>query len=429
MKVLWFSVTPVQSGLRALGIENDFHGGGWIDSLLKAMPMGQKNIELKLMFLMWGIDTVLIGESKDNAAITYVAVPSATPRLITADNRMEMAYKQVLDAFHPDLVHIFGTETVHSNILLRLAGPEKCLFSLTGVISRFVYHYFGGIREELRRTVTIRDVLRGSAFKNYRQMKKQTLTERDTLRHARHVSGRTAWDKAAAELENPNVQYWFCNENLRDAFYQKQWSWDDCQRYSIFSSSSASALKGAHKLLQAMPLILQAYPQTQLYLTGNDPRSAESLVERIRLTGYQKYLARLIKRLKIDDAVHFTGPLSEGEMAQRCVSANVYVLPSNIENSPNSLCEAMLMGVPSVAACVGGVPDLLCSGEEGFLYPFEEYYMLAYRVMQIFADRDLAERLSDSARKRAADRHDRVKNGMVMAQIYEQILEQENRHA
>jgi len=429
MKVLWFSVTPVQSGLKALGIENDFHGGGWIDSLLKSLPFARKNIELQMVFLLWGIDEVLTGKSKENDAVTYVAIPSATPYLTTVDAGMETAYKNVIDGFNPDIVHVFGTETENTNVILRLVGPEKCLLSITGVLCRCLNHYFGGIKEELRKTVTIRDVLKGSAFKGYRKMKKQALTERKTLQSAKYVSGRTAWDKAVTWLENPDVQYYFCNENLRNAFYEKQWSWDECQRYSIFSSSSASALKGAHQLLKAMPLILEAYPETQLYLTGKDPRDANSWMERIKLTGYQKYLSRQIRQLNLSTAVHFTGPLSEDAMAQRCVSAHVYVLPSNIENSPNSLCEAMLMGVPSVAAYVGGIPDLLCSGEEGFLYPFEEHYMLAYRVMQIFGDQALANRLSANARKRAMLRHDRVQNGMTMTEIYEHMLERENRHA
>lgn len=429
MKVLLFSVTPVPSGLKAMGMENAFNGGGWVDSLLKFLPASSKQLELQMVFLLWGIDGVITAKSKDNDAITYVAIPSTTPYLDKADARMQKAYREVLQNFQPDIVHLFGTETENAHMLLRLAGPHKCLISITGVLSRYVHHYYGGIKQELKRTVTVRDLLKGSVFRYYRKMMDRVEIERRTLKEATHVSGRTDWDMAVTALENPQLQYHVCNENLRDAFYHKQWSLDTCQRYSIFSSSSASPLKGAHQLLKAMPLILKAYPKTQLYLTGNDPRKQTSFKDRLRLTGYQKYLAKLIKQLDIGDAVHFTGPLDEEAMAQNYERANVYVLPSNIENSPNSLCEAMLVGVPSVAAYVGGVPSLLQSGEEGFLYPFEEHYMLAYRVMQIFSDEALAKRFSENARKRATVRHDRIRNATVMAEIYEQIAKQGNSHA
>jgi glycosyltransferase involved in cell wall biosynthesis len=210
---------------------------------------------------------------------------------------------------------------------------------------------------------------------------------------------------------------------LRDAFYNKIWNYDICEKYSIFSSSSASPLKGAHKIIEALPIILKSFPTAKLYLTGNDPRGNGKPMHYLKRTGYQKYLCKLMDKYHVNDAVVFTGYLNEEQMANRCVESNVYVLPSCIENSPNSLCEAMLMGVPSVATDVGGVPNLLESCKDGYLYPFDEPYMLAYRVMQLFSDKDMALRMSKNARERALLRHDRLLNGKTMYQIYRTIAE------
>ena len=63
---------------------------------------------------------------------------------------------------------------------------------------------------------------------------------------------------------------------------------------------------------------------------------------------------------------------------------------STIENSPNSVGEAMLLGCPVVSSCVGGVPDMLEHGREGFLYQASVPYMLAWYVKRVFGDDELA---------------------------------------
>ena len=59
----------------------------------------------------------------------------------------------------------------------------------------------------------------------------------------------------------------------------------------------------------------------------------------------------------MEDKIEFLGRLSAEGMKQAYLDANVFVMPSTIENSPNSLGEAMLLGVPCVAADVGGVAE------------------------------------------------------------------------
>ncbi len=67
------------------------------------------------------------------------------------------------------------------------------------------------------------------------------------------------------------------------------------------------------------------------------------------------------------------------------------MLPSHIENSPNALCEAMLVGTPCIAAFVGGVPSLVRHGEEGLLYHDADPFALAGAVDRLLGDRELGE--------------------------------------
>ena len=79
----------------------------------------------------------------------------------------------------------------------------------------------------------------------------------------------------------------------------------------------------------------------------------------------------------------FLGSLSESEMCKRYLKSNVFVCPSAIENSPNSLGEAQALGMPYLTAYVGGAPDMVGQNVET-LYRFEEIEMLAQKVCDVF---------------------------------------------
>lgn len=92
----------------------------------------------------------------------------------------------------------------------------------------------------------------------------------------------------------------------------------------------------------------------------------------------------MLKKYNIQERFEFEGFLSADEMKQLLLESNVFVCPSSIENSPNSLGEAMILGVPCVASDVGGISDMLTHNEEGFLYPFDDSYKMAFYIRKTF---------------------------------------------
>ena len=101
----------------------------------------------------------------------------------------------------------------------------------------------------------------------------------------------------------------------------------------------------------------------------------------------------------------------------------IFISASSIENSPNSVGEAMLLGVPTVSSDVGGVKNLLTHNEEGFIYPADEPYMLAYYVSEVFENRELAKKFSENAKKHAQELYNSKKNISDLFDIYEKIIE------
>ncbi len=109
-------------------------------------------------------------------------------------------------------------------------------------------------------------------------------------------------------------------------------------------------------------------------------------------------------------------------LQKSCEQPTPFVLPSRIENSANSLCEAQLMGVPVVTGYMGGTASLVEEGRTGLFVPNGDSALLAYALQRIFEDDDLAERLSSESRQVALKRHDaaRVRGELIAA--YQAIL-------
>ena len=141
----------------------------------------------------------------------------------------------------------------------------------------------------------------------------------------------------------------------------------------------------------------------------------------LKISSYTKYILKLINQWKLKEHVVFLGGLDAQQMKERYLKSHVYILPSVIENSPNSLSEAMSLGVPSVAAAVGGVPSMLEHNREGYLYEAQSPYMLAHYVQKIFDDPQLAGRLSRNAYRRLEKLKNTQGNVERLLEIYRQI--------
>jgi glycosyltransferase involved in cell wall biosynthesis len=249
--------------------------------------------------------------------------------------------------------------------------------------------------------------------------------EKETIRKAKNILGRTNWDRAHTYAINSAAPYFGCNRILRGVFYEQQWDIKNIRRRTIFIGNAASPLKGAHFVLESLALLKREFPDVKLYIAGEHPFYS-SLKDWKKAIGYKAYLRYLIKKLDVADNIEFTGILQAEQMAARLLDAHVYVMASVIENSPNTLGEAMILGVPSVTSYSGGTPDMAVEGQEALFYRDNDSQLLAYQIKRIFDDDILANHMSANARHRAKITHDPKRNLGDLLQIYRTILSVEN---
>lgn len=415
MRVLWISNIIFPELCDKLGMVAPVVGG-WMQSGAKALLAKDKSIELAVVSFYGGRQMQVFKDM----AIRYYLVPEKVTKSQAYDPRVEGFLKEVSEDFKPDVVHIHGSEYGHSLAQVRACGAKGTIVSIQGLVNFYKDYYYGGISEkEIAKHRTFRDVIRrDSLVQQQQRMAERGVLEVSLMKHVNHVIGRTSWDKACVWSINPDAQYHFCNETLRNGFYGEHWEYSQCNKHTIFLSQGQYPIKGLHQIVKALPLILRFYPDTQVYVAGND---FFSNVPFWRKNGYANYIGKLMGKCGVKEKFHFLGQLSEEKMVEQYLKANVFVCPSSIENSPNSVGEAQLLGTPVVASYVGGTMDMVKDGETGFLFRFEEIPLLAKRVCELFADGDLCNQLSEQERVVAAKRHEKAVNAEALINIYKEV--------
>lgn len=152
--------------------------------------------------------------------------------------------------------------------------------------------------------------------------------------------------------------------------------------------------KGVEDFLRAAALVSARFPETRFLLVGEKLRTLQGVVSIDH--NYHDFLHNLATELGIADKVIFMGRRSD--VAAILAESTVSVLPSLSEGIPNSLIESLAAGVPVVATRVGGIPELITDGENGFLVSTNSPQDLADRISRLLSDSDLVARFSASAK-------------------------------
>lgn len=415
MKILWLG----NIALPAIAEKEKMNAvfvGGWMVDLSKRVS-GCKGISLCYVF---------DSDKNRNGIVdgyTYYGVKCKVKGSKPLGRDYESKLIEILATEQPDVIHIWGTETQHSlamvNAAERIGMLDRVVISIQGMVSIYARHYCAYLDHSISSGYRGKDYLQGNLLRRAQIFREKGQQEIAAIKKVRHVIGRTDWDRALTSSINPAAQYHFNNEMLRDDFYSGKWDGTNCEKYSIFCSQAHYPIKGLHLMLEALAEVKKTYSEVKLYIGGKDYYKTKIFLR----SKYEQYIIEYISTNGLTENVVFTGNLSSDKMKERYLKSHIFVSPSSIENSPNSVCEAMILGVPVVSSFVGGVGNLMESGVSGYYYQADAPYMLAYYIKLLFSDMKLCETISQNAIKVASKRHDRKTIVEDLIKIYEDIKE------
>ncbi len=389
MRILWFTNTQSLFQAESTG----YNGGGWISSLEENIA-NNTDIELGVCFFS-DVKTFKVIKNKT----TYYPVCVYDTKFKRVRHRflyrnhdpIEVdAFMKVIEDFKPEIIHIFGSEKSFGLISYHTKIP--IVIHIQGILIPYLNSYFppGTNKFDFIRYYGLFKSI--SYLESYLNFKYNAKREQLIISNCRNFTGRTEWDKNVVSLYSNKPNYFYCSEILRKSFYTAPvWNNKSTAQLEILTTISQNTYKGFDLILKTAKIL----------------KMFSSIEFSWKVYGIKSYVF-WEKKLNINSKsvnVHQMGVVNEGSLINAMQNASMFVHPSYIDNSPNSVCEAQLVGMPVVATNVGGVSALIENNVNGILVPANDPFTLASKIMELFYNKEMAQSLGKNARETALQRH------------------------
>ena len=147
----------------------------------------------------------------------------------------------------------------------------------------------------------------------------------------------------------------------------------------------ADQYKGIETVIQALPRILRAVPDTYYVIVGDGD-------DRLRLE-------RLAQDTGVANRVLFAGRTDDKQLRSYYESCDIFVMPSYGEGFGVVFLEAMAFGKPVIGGNHGGIPEVVTEGMTGFLVEYGDVNTLTDRIVRLLTDEELRTQMSEASRR------------------------------
>ena len=399
MKVLWltnYDTSILEPELKVLRTGGN-HATSWITNLSNVM-VKLKDVDLHLLtfspYVTYNQVIVRDGINFHIIKNGVPGVPKGYPYYLPFDALTSYFFEtrnvlKIIKDISPQIIHVQGTESAFGNIALKQKTP-------------FIVSIQGIITEYFQTNPSLR----------FRIQKKH---EKNIISKAKYFGCRTDWDKAFVRGMNSKAEIFHLNEAMDPLFFESQWK--DAGGHRLAFVGSLIQRKGVEELLDSVGILKKRFPDINLRMIGGHAGPS-----------YMKFLRGKCEEMHITNSVSILGVKTPKEIKEILLESNVFVLPSYNDNSPNSLAEAMVLGMPVVASRVGGIPSMVEDGVNGLLCEPKDAVNLADVMTGLLNNRVLMAELGSNAQRVAAVRHDPQRVAQATFNSYRKILDIEGSH-
>ena len=416
MRVLWFINTPALAGISK---DANIFQGGWISSLERQIST-LESVQLAIAYPGNRQDSFSFSHGKT----IYYNIPESQDKgiikgilgrwrhLIESEDNISH-FLTIIEEFKPDVIHVFGSERQYGLISTRTKIPV--IIQIQGNLTVCYQKWFSGLTYlDVLRYCNKKNLILGyGIFHQYYLLKKRSAREQKILSQCEAIIGRTEWDRRIMRVFAPKSRYFHCEELIRDPFFVKSWQFPTGRKVTIISTLSPIIYKGLEIVLKTAYLLRETGNiDFEWSIAGVGGR--EDLIDIIERANRMKFSMNNVK---------FLGSLDASELASALVKAHFYVHPSHIENSPNSICEAMITGTPVIATFAGGTASILKDSVEGILVQDGDPYALAGAILSQHESPESMMGFSKNARQTALSRHNPERVVKEVVNIYREVID------
>ncbi len=411
MKVLWFTNTP---SLAVEELSQKETGGGWIKELDRIL---QSEVDLHVAFYS-RIDKepFKLGNTTYYPILRKSTLFQKVVKYIfnTVEPKSDLKiYLELVSNIKPDIVHILGSENPFGLIQKYVDIPV--VISMQGIVSVISYKFFSGLERKYSKKTTsfLNFLIRKNQYHNYKQLLTLAKREREILKTTKHIIGRTDWDKYVTSVLSPGRRYYHNDEILRNGFYENIWKPNNNKRLILHTTTNPSFYKGFETIFLAASFLKSLDIDFVWNIAGLSDK--DDVVK----TVINKFSDTLFT-----DNIKLLGMLDEQALIKYMLGADIYVTASHIENSPNNVCEAMLLGMPVIATQAGGTSSMLENNKEGILIQDGDPWSMAGAITSYYREKEKLVKLGSKAREKALRRHNKNEIVSGLVDIYKRILKQ-----
>ena len=412
-KILWFSPTD-------LSPNSNSADRGWVNILLDEV---KERVDLHVAVVEGNTNAVIEGVTKHNVRVKYRKMRIALHALYgyrNTEGDLKQELESLVKSVKPDLVHIHGTEKQFIKVIPFLNEENiPYLISIQGIISIISRKYTAGYSERFikkfitHRGVTKTQILPRTNRRIYKAFLSHAQLEEKMLQLVQNFSGRTAWDETIPSLLNSDANYYKNDRILKPIFYESSWNniRTDLNHILIHTTTSNSFYKGFEIIAESA------------FLLKRNGLTIEWCIAGLSSNDWSVKAAKKVLKERFDSTCFtFMGKITSKQIVESMQAADLYVSASHIENSPNNVAEAQLLGIPCIASDVGGTSTYIENNISGVLIPPGDPYALAATIKNLSQDEKKRKLLALASRKTALLRHDKKRIVSTLLEDYRTII-------